>query len=72
MPFPSVASMNLTDLLRPKAQGAQVNSHVLPATRDPVPDYEAMRRLVATPTAPPLSSNERTTDQYGQPSECAC
>lgn len=45
----SIASFSVSDLVRPKAEGVPVNSHVIPAVFEPSPDYEAMRVLVATP-----------------------
>ena len=57
----SNASMTVSELLRPKAQGAQVNVHVQPASREPSPDYEAMRRLVATRESPAVLGHERNS-----------
>lgn len=45
----SLAAVDLVDLVRPKPQGERVNSHVIQVVREPVPDFEAMRRLVSMP-----------------------
>lgn len=59
----SLANLTLTEVLRPKPQGEPVNSHVVPAVREPYPDYEAMNRLVATPRLMPKSSDVREHDE---------
>ena len=43
----SLASLTLTEILRPKAAGEPVNSHVIPSKTEPAPDYDAMRRLAS-------------------------
>lgn len=59
----SIASVTLTDLLRPRSEGAQVNAHVLTAPKELAPDYEAMRKLVATPEDPPILGHERDPER---------
>lgn len=54
MPFMGFVDMGYTDyteLFQPKPVGEQVNTHVVPAVREPSPDYAAMQRLIEnTPT----------------------
>jgi hypothetical protein len=50
----------LHDLTRPIAVGARVNVHVIQASQEPEPDFEAMRRLVAgTQQREPATGDER-------------
>jgi hypothetical protein len=35
-----------TELFQPKPVGEPVNSHVVPAVREPLPDYAAMQRMI--------------------------
>lgn len=45
--YTSLASLNVTELLRPAPEGERVNSLVVPAVPEPQPDYETMRRLAS-------------------------
>jgi hypothetical protein len=44
----SIGLVQISELLRPKSSGKRINESVLPAVREPTPDYAAMQRLVAT------------------------
>ena len=56
----SIASLTITELLRPRLHGEQVNTTVTQAVREPSPDYEAMRRLVDNSRAMPSSLHVRS------------
>lgn len=56
--YQSVATLDLSEILKPKSVGEPVNNHVVLAVREPAPDYEAMRRLVANPDAVTLFRHE--------------
>jgi hypothetical protein len=55
----SIASLKITEILRPKSEGEPVNGHIIPAVYEPAPDYEAMRQLVGTPANVPVLVNEQ-------------
>jgi hypothetical protein len=50
--FDVVANMKLEDLLRERAAGEPVNTHIHRAPKEPTPDFEAMRKLVHGETPP--------------------
>ena len=54
-----IASLTISDLLKPKPQGEYVNGHVVQAAREPSPDYEAMRRVVSPAPVVPNQKDER-------------
>ncbi len=58
---PSIASLTLTELMQPSSYGDRVNRNVRFATVELLPDYEAMRKIVAQPTIPsdPPHADER-------------
>jgi hypothetical protein len=55
----SIASLKITEILRPKSEGEPVNGHIVPAVHEPAPDYEAMRKLVGTPSYVPVLLDEQ-------------
>jgi hypothetical protein len=42
----SIASIRISEVLRPKNIGEPVNVHVVRLPREPIPDYDAMRDLI--------------------------
>lgn len=52
----NAVAMTLKDVLRPKEVGEQVVSHVLEDVREPMPDFEAMRRVLADNPNPKKTS----------------
>lgn len=43
-----VAAIKVSDVLSPKGcDEMPVNSHIVPARKEPEPDYDAMRRIVS-------------------------
>jgi len=42
----AIATIDLSELLRQQPTGEPVNTHVVEASREPRPDFEAMRKLV--------------------------
>ena len=48
-----IAATKLGEALQPKSVGQPVNIHVVPARKEPQPDFDAMQRLIEgndTPT----------------------
>ncbi|GBR06316.1 hypothetical protein GCM10007207_20040 [Asaia siamensis] len=45
--YSAIASIDLCDVLKPKAPGRQVDTTVQEQPRERKPDYEAMRRLAS-------------------------
>jgi len=41
------AATKLFDALRPKTEGEPVNVHVVSLAKEPTPDFEAMRKVIA-------------------------
>jgi hypothetical protein len=37
---------DFTEVFHPKPVGERVNTHVVPAVREPLPDYDAMQRTI--------------------------
>ena len=46
----SVAATDLADVFKPKTSGEMVNVHVVESTKEPQPDFEAMRRTIEAGT----------------------
>lgn len=42
-----LASIKLSEVLRPKSEGQQVNVHVVESAKEPQPDFAAMQRLIS-------------------------
>ena len=57
----SLATLTLTELLRPRSQGEPINRHVLAAVQEPLPDFEAMNRLATNPGRAYESGHEQET-----------
>ena len=47
MRISGLASPRLDEMLRPKEGGVVVNPHIVPATAEPQPDFDAMQKLIA-------------------------
>jgi hypothetical protein len=61
--FDSIASVRISDLLRPKSMGERVKANVVQPVQEPIPDYEAMNRLVSSPDSVRSVNHERDTDR---------
>jgi hypothetical protein len=59
----SVASLKLSDVLRPKDPGEAVNVHVVERTKEPEPDFAAMQRIIAGTESPPESVKQRDREK---------
>jgi hypothetical protein len=46
MTYDGLAALKVSDLTRPTSAGETVNAHVVPAVREPAPDFDAMRRVI--------------------------
>ena len=42
----AIASSDTREALKNKTQGEPINVHVVPAVKEPEPDFEKMRRIV--------------------------
>lgn len=55
-----VGYADFTELFQPKPVGQPVNAHVVPAVREPAPDYAAMQRIIeGAPTRGPTKGQEQ-------------
>lgn len=55
-----VAAIKVSDILSPKGcDEMPVNSHIVPARKEPEPDYDAMRRIVSGETKKATESGDQ-------------
>ncbi len=45
----AIASTDLLEALRPQTRGEPVNVHVVPAVKEPEPDFDEMQRIIQGP-----------------------
>ncbi len=45
----AIASTDLLKALRPQTRGEPVNVHVVPAVKEPEPDFDKMQRIIQGP-----------------------
>ena len=55
----AVASTDLREALRPQPRGEPVNMHVVPAVKEPEPDFDEMQRIIQGP-------QEVSDDKHGR------
>ena len=58
----AIAAIKLADLLKPTEEGEPVNVHVVESTKEPEPDFEALRRMIS-------GAGEKQTGEMKQKTE---